>query len=91
MWEVLLLLHSRKWEEMDDDGNTWAIVFDGLLQRWPCIAAVRAHGVEERLHQYRLAPRRQLPAVHKPIHPSRDGDLREAAAARPAYSNYQLQ
>lgn len=68
---------------MHDDGHPRGVVLDRLLQLRPRVAAVRADGVEVRLHHHRLPQRRRLPTVHEPVRPRRDGHLRRARAAAP--------
>jgi hypothetical protein len=72
---------------MHNDGNTCAVLLDGLLQRRPRFATVRADRVEERLHQYRSTPCWGRPAIHEPIRPRWNWYLVEATTARPAPDN----
>jgi len=75
----MIKLYSREREEVHDDGHAGAVVLDGLFERRPRVAAVGADRVEERLYHHRLSPRRRLPAVHEPVRPRRNRELRAAA------------
>ena len=69
---------SRESEGMNDEGEARAVVAQCLLQGWPRVSAIWAHGIQESLNHHRTS---DAPAVSKPIVLGRNRNLGHSGAA----------